>query len=102
MAVPVLFLWRVGGRIDPPALAALVLVFTLTLLASASSLRKLFAVASTAFQVEFDHALVVMYLSALPMLAVLALNGNPWVFISGCVVILATVRTYLRILKVLP
>lgn len=101
-AVPLLFLWEDRSLIDPANLAALALAILLTLLAAGLSLGRFFTIASKQFRVEFDHALIVMYLSALSMLAVLGLNGNPWVFISGSVVLLATVRTYLRILKVLP
>ena len=101
-AVPLLFLWRDRGLMDPSDLAALALLLLLFLVAPALSLVKFFAIASSQFRVEFDHALIVMYLSALPMLVVLAQNGNPWVMVAAAVVLLAAVRTYLRVLKVLP
>jgi 4-hydroxybenzoate polyprenyltransferase len=101
-AVPFLFLWKDKAVIEPPVLAALAIVLLLTLVAAALSLGKFFAIGSKSIRIEFDPALIVMYLSALPMLTVLALNGSPWVILSASVVILATVRTYLRIINVLP
>lgn len=102
LAVPFMFLLTGVAPLDPPTLLTLALVLLVSFLAGAASLAKFFAIVSSERRIEFDYALVVMYLSALPMLAVLTVGRNPWVLVAFGVVLLAAVRTYLRILRVLP
>ena len=95
--VPAVFLVRESGSIDPAFFATVIGILVLVLVAAVRVLHSFFEIGSRHFRVEFDLAYVVMYLSALPMMAVLALNKNPWVFVFAGVVILAAFKTYYRV-----
>jgi 4-hydroxybenzoate polyprenyltransferase len=101
-AIPALFLWKQGTRMVPAGLAATAAVILLAFVGAAAGLAKLFTIASHEFRLEFDLALVAMYLSALPMLTILAQDGDPWVLAAASVVLVAALRTYLRYRKLLP
>lgn len=100
-ALPLTFLRKDEGLIDPGVLALLVTVILLVFIIAASTLYKFFEIVSKQFRLEFDLAYVVMYLSAVPVLALLALTGNRWVIVATSVVITASIRTYHRVIKVI-